>query len=101
MDCDKISVTLLHSTLLNFDHSTSLIISEKSIDVDTLELGLSSRHRHNLGLSKSLVHDFICVPLCIDPLVTVIVEEDQINPPICSPGAFIRQYSQVAKMISR
>ena len=26
-------------------------------------------------------------------LVTVIVEEDQINTPICSPGALIRQYS--------
>ena len=28
----------------------------------------------------------------ISRLVTVTVEEDQINTPDCSPGAFIRQY---------
>ena len=32
-----------------------------------------------------LPYDLLC-------LVTVIVEEDQINTPTCSPGAFIRQY---------
>ena len=39
MDRDKISVTLLQSTLLNFAHSTSLTskYSEKSINVDTLD----------------------------------------------------------------
>ena len=27
--------------------------------------------------------------------MTVTVEEDQINTPICSPGAFIRQYNKI------
>ena len=34
----------------------------------------------------------------ISCLVTVTVEEDQINTPTCSPGAFIRQYIRLYRL---
>ena len=42
-------------------------------------------------MSESSLHNISC-------LVTVTVEEDQINTPTCSPGAFIRQLYKRAEL---
>ena len=45
----------------------------------------------NTGSTNTYGDMYETKPYDLPRLVTVIVEEDQINTPTCSPGAFIRQ----------
>ena len=78
---------------------------QKSAYIDSsravCRISLSFRGPKWIGLDSLTKFQFICLIIiivtydiktnCLRYLVTVILEEDQINIPVCSPGAFIRQ----------